>query len=151
MPSTLTAQPSQPATTTTVASSTTVEAQPKTLEAAVAAAQEKADRHAAGDFAGEWLLFTKSLRDHISQQTFVDYSEACSPTGIKITVSGGRMDGTDHAALRQEALGVVLPVPMTYENDGWYKIPDDFLTSNYGKTAADMIAADKAQGGCAKQ
>jgi hypothetical protein len=53
-------------------------AEPKDLAAAKAAAQEKSDRHSSGDFAGEWLLFTKDLRDHIMQQDFVQWSQTCS-------------------------------------------------------------------------
>jgi hypothetical protein len=44
------------------------------LAAATAAEQEKMDRRAARDFAGEWLLFTKVLRDGISQDDFVHYN-----------------------------------------------------------------------------
>jgi len=124
---------------------------PIDLEAATAAAQEKADRHASGDFAGEWLLFTQDLRDHLTQQAFVEYSQACSQIGLKIKAVGGRMDGTDRAIIRFEALGMTKSVTMAYENGGWYKVPDDFLTSNFGKTAAELIAADKAQGGCKQQ
>jgi hypothetical protein len=130
-----------------VAPTSTVEVQPQNLDAAIAAAQEKADRHSAGDFAGEWLLFTKDLRDRLPQQEFVEYSEACSKTGLSIKVTGGRMDGSDRAIVRQELFGVVKPAAMAYEEGGWYKVPDDFLTSG-GNTSADLIAADKAAGNC---
>jgi hypothetical protein len=123
-------------------------AAPRDLDAAMTAAQEKADRHASGDFAGEWLLFTKDLRDHLSQQAFVEYSQACSQVGVKIKAAGGRMDGTDRAIIRFEALGMTKSVTMAYENGGWYKVPDEFLTSNLGRSGAELIAADKAQGTC---
>lgn len=145
---------SQSSTSATVAPAppptSTTQTQPETLDAAVAALQEKADRHASGDFAGEWLLFTKDLRDHVDQQTFVEYSQACiSPvTQIKIKVSGGRMDGPGRAIVRQELLGVIKSATMVYEDGAWYKEPDEFLTSNYGKSSAEMVAADKAAGHC---
>lgn len=141
---------------TPVSSTSTISttlAAPKDLAAAIAAAQEKADRHASGDFAGEWLLFTQDLRNHIAQEAFVQYSQTCSPVGgsnagLKIKVTGGRMDGDDRAVVRQELLGVVKTANMVYENGGWYKEPDDFLASNFGKTGPELIAADRAQGHC---
>ncbi len=121
---------------------------PKDLRAATAAAQEKVDRHASGDFAGEWLLFTQDLRDHLSQQEFVRYSEKCARTGLKITVAGGRMDGPDHAVVRIELMGVTKSYTMAYEDGAWYQQPAEFLVSNLGKTADQLIAADRAAGGC---
>jgi uncharacterized lipoprotein YehR (DUF1307 family) len=44
----------------------TAAAQPKTLEAAVAAEQENADRYSSGDYAGQWLLYSARLREAIS-------------------------------------------------------------------------------------
>jgi hypothetical protein len=135
---------------TTLPSPPSPTSSPDDVDAATAALQEKADRHASGDFAGEWLLFTKDMRDHLSQQTFVEYSEACSSpaAGLKITVGGGRLDGPGRAVLRQELLGVSKAATMLYEDGGWYKEPDEFLTSSYGKSSDEMIAADKAAGHC---
>ncbi|OBG73493.1 hypothetical protein [Mycobacterium sp. E3305] len=121
----------------------------KDLAAATAAAQEKTDRHTSGDFAGEWLLYTKRLRDGIAQQDFVRYSEACSPTGLKLKAIGVRMDGADHAIVRIEVLGAATKAfTWAYEDGAWYQVPDDFLTSNLGKTGDQLIAADKADGHC---
>jgi hypothetical protein len=107
-------------TPTTMLSPPSPTASPDDLDAATAALQEKADRHASGDFAGEWLLFTKDVRDHLSQQTFVEYSKACSSpaAGLKITVGGGRLDGPGHAVLRQELLGISKAATMIYEDGG---------------------------------
>lgn len=121
---------------------------PKTLAAATAAAQQKADRHAAGDFAGEWLLFTKDLRDNITQQAFVEFSRKCSPTGLVMKAAGGRMDSPERAVIHFDANGVIHAVTMIYEYGGWYKEPDEFLQSNFGKTGADLIAVDEAAGHC---
>lgn len=122
---------------------------PKDLAAATAAAQEKTDRHTSGDFAGEWLLYTKRLRDGITQQNFVHYSEVCSPTGFKLKAIGVRMDGADRAIVRIEALGAANKAfTWAYEDGAWYQVPDDFLTSNLGKTGDQLIAQDKAHGHC---
>jgi hypothetical protein len=142
-------QPAAAPPSTAVAPSST--AQPQDLKAAIAAAQEKADRHTAGDFAGEWLLFTNDLRTHLTQQAFTEFSDACSNVGLKIAVTGGRMDGPDRAIVRQELHGAVKAATMAYEDGGWYKVPDDFLTANYGKTGAEIIAVAKTQGECSKQ
>lgn len=127
-----------------------VGAQPKTLEGAIAAEQEKLDRHTAGDFAGEWLLFTKDARDHLSQQAFAEYSKACSSIGSKLTVTGGRLEGADRAVVRYELMGFTASATLAYEDGGWYKVPDDFIVRNYGKTGAELIAAEKAEGECKK-
>lgn len=61
---------------------------PKTLEAATAAAQESADRQASGDFAGVWLMMSKQVRDKISQADFVTLQNACPKAGLPIHVTG---------------------------------------------------------------
>lgn len=125
------------------------QAVPKDLAAATAAAQEKTDRHTSGDFAGEWLLYTKRLRDGITQQNFVRYSEVCSPTGFKLKATGVRMDGADRAIVRIDALGLATKsFTWAYEDGAWHQVPDDFLASNLGKTGDQLIAEDKAHGHC---
>ncbi len=113
-----------------------------------AAAQEKADRHASGDFAGEWLLYVRSLREGIAQYDFVRYSQVCSRTGLKLKATGVRMDADDRAIVRLDVLGGTRAFTWVYEDGGWYQMPDDFLTSNFGKTGDQLIAADRAQGHC---
>jgi hypothetical protein len=137
--------PGAPSSTTTPAGA------PKNLAAATAAAQQKADRHASGDFAGEWLLFTKDLRDNITQQAFVEFSQKCSPTGLVMKSSGGRMDSPERAVIHFETMGVTHAVTMIYEYGGWYKEPDEFLQANFGKDGDDLIAVDQAAGHCESQ
>jgi hypothetical protein len=137
--------PGAPPATTTPAGA------PKDLAAATAAAQQKADRHASGDFAGEWLLFTKDLRDNITQQAFVEFSQKCSPTGLVMKSSGGRMDSPERAVIHFETMGVTHAVTMIYEYGGWYKEPDEFLQANFGKNGNDLIAVDQAAGHCDSQ
>ncbi len=143
--STFRPEPAQHRTSTTTS---TAPPAPKDLEAAIAAAQEKADRHSSGDFAGEWLLFTKDFRNHMMQRDFVEYSKTCSPTGMKITAAGARMDGPDRAIIRFELLGVTKAYTMVYEGGAWYQEPTQFLASNLGRTGDQLIAADRATGHC---
>jgi hypothetical protein len=126
---------------------------PTDVAGAVAVAQEKADRYSSGDFAGEWLLYTKDLRDNITQASYVEYSQRCSApaksrAGLRVLVTGSRLDNPGRAIIRYEVLGVTKSATMIYENGGWYKEPDEFLQSNYAKTASELIAADKAAGNC---
>ncbi|MCV7329605.1 hypothetical protein H7J81_05790 [Mycobacterium cookii] len=140
-------RPITPAPSTPSATSASAGA-PKDLAAATAAAQEKADRHTSGDFAGEWLLFTKDLRDNISQQSFVEFSQKCSPTGLTMKASGGRMDSPERAVIHFDTMGVTHAVTMIYEYGGWYKEPDEFLQANFGKNGDELIAVDQAAGHC---
>lgn len=121
---------------------------PKTLAAATAAAQLKADRHASGDYAGEWQLFTQDLRDNITQQAFVQFSRKCSPTGLAMKADGGRMDSPERAVIRFPVAGVIHTATMIYEYGGWFKEPDEFLQANFGKTGEQLIAVDEAAGHC---
>src|SRR4051812_26355553 len=91
-------------------------AQPKTLDAATAAAQEKYDRGSAGDFAGEWLLFSKQVRDRLSQADYIRYANACyAKNGSKVEVKGVRMEGTDKAIVRLELGATMDSRTMIYE------------------------------------
>lgn len=80
------------ATSANAATATTAPAQPKTLEAATAVAQEWVDRRAAGDYAGVWLLFSEQVREGISQENYVTVSETCTSSLTKLpsTVNGVR-------------------------------------------------------------
>lgn len=124
---------SRAATTTT-----TTPAQPKTLEAAVAAEQENADRYSSGDYAGQWLLYSSALRNAISQDDYEAYAKRCleetgRPEGLRFTVEGVRMDGDDTAIVRIGLLGVELSRTMVYEDGQWLQEPTDELAANFGK------------------
>ena len=142
------AKPGQTDPAPTTHSATASAGAPKDLAAATAAAQLKADRHASGDFAGEWLLFTKDLRDNITQQAFVEFSQKCSATGLVMKSAGGRMDSPERAVIHFETMGVTHAVTMIYEYGAWYKEPDEFLQANFGKNGNELIAVDQAAGHC---
>jgi hypothetical protein len=107
--------------------------QPKTLEAAVAASQEKNDRFVSGDFAGEWLLFSKQVRDAVSQADYVRYSQRCDDGSISATTTGVRMEGTDKAIVRIEAFGVKDSRTMVYEDGQWVQAPTEKMAQKLGK------------------
>jgi hypothetical protein len=104
--------------------------EPKTLEAATATAQELANRFTSGDYAGAWEMKSKQLRDNLSEADYVTYNNTCTKhnalNGIPITVTGVRMDGSDKALVRWDALGFQQTNTMVYEDGKWAEIPTDF-------------------------
>lgn len=140
--------PTQEPATQSSAAASVDQVQPRTLAGATAAAQEKNDRHSSGDFAGEWYLFSNRLRDGISQDAFVQFSGTCAKIGPPIKATGVRMEGEDTAIVRLEIFGIMKTRKMLYEDNQWHMVPDEFLTANLGKTGQQLIAAEKASGGC---
>lgn len=104
---------------------TEAEAQPKTLEAAVASEQENADRYSSGDYAGQWLLYSRQLRDAISQHDYEAFAERCAeetqrPEGANLTVEGVRMEGTSKAIVRVGWLDIAkVSRTMVYGGNGF--------------------------------
>ncbi len=126
----------------TVQSVTQTKSAPKTLGAATAAEQENADRYSSGDYAGQWLLYSRQLREAISQSDYVAYAKRCMkeaarPEGLTLTVEGVRMEGDDTAIVRVSLLGVKLTRTMVYEDGQWLQKPTDELTKNFGKPLAE--------------
>lgn len=123
---------------------------PRTLDAAVASAQENADRFSSGDYAGSWELLAPSFQKLISQDDYVKVAIACSGgadgSGMPIQVTGVRMSGEDKAIVRLELLGVKESRTMLYVNGRWLQDVSPGFKS--GMTAAERIAARKADGSC---
>ena len=149
------AAPSQVTTNTPSinAQPTTAPAQPKTLEAATAADQEVADRYSSGDYAGAWEMKTKDFQNHISKADYVKFNETCTRTkalyGTPIKVIGVRLEGSDTAIVRWEALGILQQsYSVVYEDGQWKDAPTDWWVNNYGKPIDQVIADAKAAGSC---
>lgn len=123
---------------------------PKTLEAATAAAQEWSDRRQAGDYAGVWLMYSEQIRDGISQDDYVALSETCQSSIQKmpVTVSGVRMEGPDRAIVRLKALGFPVQIDMAYEDGKWVMPPDADFAAELGKPVSQIIAGRKAERRC---
>lgn len=124
--------------------------EPRTLAAATKAAQERDNRYRSGDYAGAWLLSSKQLHDAISQTDYVKYAQTCTTALAKLpdTVSGVRMDGDDHAIVREEVMGFKNSITMVYEDGKWVMAPDDFWIQNAGKPVQQTINEQKAAGKC---
>ncbi len=148
--STISAPASPAPSASSTASSASSSGDPRTLDAAVASAQENADRFSSGDYAGSWELLTPSFQKLISQDDYVKVATACSGgadgSGMPIQVTGVRMSGEDKAIVRLELLGVKESRTMLYVNGRWLQDVSPGFKS--GMTAAERIAARKADGSC---
>jgi hypothetical protein len=126
--------------------------EPKTLEAATAAAQEAANRYTSGDYAGAWQMKSKQFQNNVSEADYVTYNNTCTRTnpvsGTPITVTGIRMDGNDKALVRWEIRGHQQSNAMLYEDGKWVDAPTDFWAENFGKPVEQVIAEAKAKGEC---
>ncbi len=124
--------------------------EPRTLAAAAATAQERANRFSSGDYAGAWLLSSKRLQDAISQGDYVTFQQTCASglTRLPVTAIGVRMDGYDRAIVREEVMGFKNSITMVYEDGKWLEAPSDFWIQNGGKPAQQLIAEDRATGHC---
>ncbi|MGB0878890.1 MAG: hypothetical protein ACPGXI_17785 [Mycobacterium sp.] len=111
----------------------------------MASEQENADRYSSGDYAGQWLLYSRQLRDAISQDDYEAFAERCAeetqrPEGANLTVEGVRMEGTSKAIVRVGWLDIAkVSRTMVYEDGQWLQEPTDKLTENFGKPAAEWI------------
>lgn len=124
--------------------------EPKTLEAATAADQERANRYSSGDLAGAWLLSSRQFREGISQSDYVAYTQTCKSPGLPITVEGVRMIGSDQAIVREDVLGFKHSVTMVYEDGHWVRAPDADFAASLGQPLDKLIASEKAAGRCSK-
>lgn len=129
---------------------TTTPAQPKTLEAATAVSQEWADRRAAGDYAGVWLLFAKQVRDRMSQQDYVTLSETCTSSLVQMPTKAVpvRLDGPDKAITRLEVMGFKIPANLEYQDGQWLLLPTPEFAEDLGKPVQQIIDERKASGDC---
>lgn len=108
----------------------------------MAAEQENADRYSSGDYAGQWLLYSRALRDAISQDDYEAYAKRClaetnRPEGLPFQVEGVRMDSEDKAVVRIGLLGIKKSRTMVYEDGVWLQEPTEQLVANFGKPVAD--------------
>jgi hypothetical protein len=123
---------------------------PRTLAAAAAAAQERANRFSSGDYAGAWLLSSRRMQDAVSQDDYVNFQRTCAnrASRLPVTAIGVRMDGSDRAIVREEVMGIKNSITMVYENGKWVMSPTDFWVQNAGRSARQLIDMERAEGRC---
>jgi hypothetical protein len=123
--------------------------EPKTVDAAKAAAQTVFDRFSGGDFAGAWDMYTTDGKAAISKDDYVKLNEACSRKGLAIQLTSARMDGPDRAIVIAKQLVAAQSYTMVYESDAWKLAPAKEGLALYRLGAAKAIAAQKKAGTCA--
>jgi hypothetical protein len=123
--------------------------EPKTVDAAKAAAQTVFDRFSGGDFAGAWDMYTAAGKAAISKDDYVKLNEACSRKGLAIQLTSARLDGPDRAVVIAKQLVAAQSYTMVYESDAWKLSPAKEGLALYRLGAAKAIAAQKKAGTCA--
>nr|WP_090276943.1 hypothetical protein [Mycolicibacterium komanii]CRL70734.1 hypothetical protein CPGR_02083 [Mycolicibacterium komanii] len=126
---------------------------PRTLEAATTTAQEWADRQAAGDFDGAWLMMSAQVQGGISQADYVILSRECG-TGagdVPLTMTGVRMDGDVRAIIRAKPHGDPVQFTVVYEGGKWLVAPDGYFAFDLTKPVDEIIAYRRATGRCRNQ
>ena len=140
------AGPAQAATTVSPTVTVRPSASPsaaKTLEEATAVAQEMSDRFSSGDY--------RLLLAGISRTDYATLGKTCNGAnglGLKIATTGVRMEGENQAIVRLELMGVQQTRTMSYEDGRWGQEPSPEFAPQLGRPVADIIAAQKASGGC---
>jgi hypothetical protein len=122
--------------------------EPRTLDAATAAAQQNLDRFSSGDFAAVWELMARTLRDGITQADFVTFYRTCKKIGQPITATPVRLEGDYEAIVRMEAAGVARSRTMFYEGGHWLMEPTTEFAAHLGEPVEQIIAQEKAAGLC---
>jgi hypothetical protein len=122
--------------------------EPRTLDAATAAAQQNLDRFSSGDFAAVWLLMARTLRDGITQTDFVAFYRTCKKIGQPIIATPVRLEGDYEAIVRMEVAGVARSRIMVYEDGHWLMEPTTEFAAHLGEPLEQIIAEEKAAGLC---
>lgn len=67
----------------------------------------------------------------------------------ELDVPAVRLEGSDTATVRWEALGILQQsYPVVYEDGQWKDAPTDWWVNNYGKPIDQVTADAKAAGSC---
>lgn len=114
-------------------------------------AQEMSDRFSSGDYAGAWDLTSTTFKKGISRTDYATLGKTCNGAnglGLKIATTGVRMEGENQAIVRLELMGVQQTRTMSYEDGRWGQEPSPEFAPQLGRPVADIIAAQKASGGC---
>lgn len=133
-----------PAEPTSEARATIPTGQPKTEEAARAAAKEEFDAYAAGDWGGTWDLWTQAGQKAFSREDYIALHNACkTPVGIPLNIQNVRLEG-DSAIVRIERMTLIKAYTMKYENGEWRFQPEAEDMAGYAK-GKDALIAERCQ------
>lgn len=113
------------------------------------AAQEQADRFSSGDFAGAWEMWTDDAKAAVPQETYVEYSEACSGTGMPLEASDARIENEGEAVVRISLGEFAQSYSMAYEDGEWRWVPTDDTLDKLAEGADAAIENATSEGACA--
>jgi len=143
------AQPSSTSAPPTSPVSAPPSAEPRTLDAAKAAAQHEFDAYAAGDWAGAWDLWTAAGKAAMSRADYVRLHTECKTlTGIVFEITGARLEGESRAVVTWKRSIAAGKTTMLYEGGGWRYQPDAEAMAGYDKGIDKLTADKKAAGDC---
>lgn len=123
-------------------------AEPKTLDAAKAAAQRAVDRFASGDAAGAWDLMSTAAKGLITKADYVAFYSACPSRGVTFEVGEVRFDAPDRVLAIVKSALLTSALNLVYEVGAWRWQPLPELAADWGMTVKDRVAAAKADGTC---
>lgn len=125
------------------------EGEPRTVEAARAAAEREFSAYAAGDWAGAWDLWTAAGQTAISREEYVRLHTECGTlTGPLFEITNARLEGDDRAIVTFERVIAAGTAVMLYEDGAWRYQPDDDAMADYAKGVDQALADRRAEGGC---
>ncbi|NJC69133.1 hypothetical protein HC031_05285 [Planosporangium thailandense] len=141
--------PAATATRSTAAASPTPSAEPKTVDAAKAAAQREFDLYAAGDWAGAWDLWTKAGKAAFSRSDYSRLHTECKTlTGLTFEITNARLENDTTAVVAYKRSIAAGTANMMYEDGGWRYQPDASSMADYAKGVDKLIADSKQEGRC---
>jgi hypothetical protein len=129
-------------------------AQPRTQAAVKAAATEKFDAYASGDYAGAWEIWTASAKKTLSRQNYEKLFELCPPVAesLPFTIKAVRLaPDKKSAVVRAQRSIALISFRFVYEGGQWRYVPSAANLRDYRtKTPAQLAAGLRKDGACAK-
>lgn len=124
-------------------------AEPKTVEAAKAAAQREFDYYAAGDWGGTWDLWTKAGKAAFSREDYIRLHTTCKTiTGPTFEITGARLEGDSKAVVNYKRLTFADTGTMVYEGAAWRWQPQPEDMKDYATGVDAMLKKRRAEGSC---
>lgn len=140
---------SQPGTSNDVPVTTAPAAEPKTVEAAKAAAQKEFDLFAAGDWGGTWDLWTSAGKAAISRDEYIRLHTECQTiSGVTFEITNVRLEGADKATVTYKRLIAAGTGTMVYEDGAWRWQPQPDDMKDYAKGVDAVLKERRAAGSC---
>ncbi|MBA2891618.1 hypothetical protein [Nonomuraea soli] len=126
--------------------------EPRTEAAAKKAAAKAFDAYAVGDYGRFWDMWTQQAQQVVGRKDYVRRFKLCpqASQGIRWQIQDVAVRG-DRATVRAARLILVENYTLAYRAGRWRFVPQPETLAPYRtKTIEQIVAADKAEGGCAR-